>query len=210
MNHSSETNWGRPRLKTLQRDFRAAVRANSERAAGAACTTMQLSHLLLPTFPEKHVRLLCSLIGSRDFAKSPDAAGAILVYLMTESRKLSTHQKRRLVREFERIFPKVTTRAWQICFSISELVGGDFRDEAALDMFLRLVDLPRPHARVSVAHGLEHIVCDSHNPSLASTALQALENMASDPAESVRMQVEESLSIIERDRNPSNAESLQH
>jgi hypothetical protein len=159
---------------------------------------MGLSHLLLPVFPEKHIRLLCSLIGSPAFAKSPDAAGTILVYLMTESHKLSARQKRRLVREFERIFPKITARAWEVGFTISELVGSNFRDEASLEMFLRLVDVPRPRTRAFVAHGLEHIVCDSDNPSLAFTALQALKSLATDPAEAVRMQVEESLSIIKR------------
>jgi hypothetical protein len=201
MNHSSETNWGRPPLKTLQRDFRAALQTNSGKAARAACIRMGLSHLLLPVFPEKHVHLLCSLIGSSAFARSPDSAGAILVFLMTESHKLSVRQKRRFVTEFERIFPKITSNAWRICFSISELVGSNFRDEATLEMLLRLVDLPRPHARVSVAHGLEHIVCDSHSPGLVSTALEALKNLATDPAETVRMQVEESLAIIERRRS---------
>jgi hypothetical protein len=52
--------------------------------------------------------------------------------------------------------------------------------------------------RVSVAHGLEHIVRDSHDPSLASSALEALRRLATDPAESVRMQVQESLLIVER------------
>jgi hypothetical protein len=159
---------------------------------------MGLSHLLLPVFPEKDVHLLCSLIGSPAFARSPDAAGAILVFLMTESHKLSSPQERRLLREFERIYPKVTARAWYICFSISELVGSNFHDEAALEMFLRLIDVPRPRTRAFVAHGLEHIVCNSDNPSLASTALQALKSLATDPAEPVRMQVEESLSTIER------------
>ena len=198
MNHSSETGWSCPRLKTMKRDFRAAVRANSEKAAREACTTMQLSHLRLSVFPEKHIRLLCSLIGSPAFARSPGAAAAILVYLMTESHKLSSRQKHRLLREFEYIYPKVTSRAWSICFSISELVSSNFRDEAALEMFLRLVDVPRPRTRAFVAHGLEHIVCDSDNPSLAFTALQALKSLATDPAEAVRIQVEESLSIIKR------------
>lgn len=198
MNHSSETDWSCPRLKTMKKDFRAAVRANSGKAARDACTTMQLSHLRLSVFPEKHIRMLCSPIGSPAFAKSPDAAGAILVYLMTESHKLSLRQKHRLLREFECIYPKVTSRAWFICFSISELVGGNFRDEASLEMFLRLVDVPRPRTRAFVAHGLEHIVCDSDKPNLASTALQALKGLASDPDEAVRMQVEESLSIVEQ------------
>jgi hypothetical protein len=210
MTRSLTTYWGSPRIKILKRDFRAALRTNSGEAASAACTTIGLSHLLLPVFPEKHIHLLCSLIGSPAFARSPDAAGSILVFLMTESHKLSSRQKRRLVREFVCIYPKVTEQAWFICFSISELVGSNFRDEAALEMFLRLVDVPRPRTRAFVAHGLEHIVCDSDNPSLAFTALQALEKMALDPAESVRMQVEESLLIIERDRNPSNPESKQH
>jgi hypothetical protein len=160
---------------------------------------MQLSHLRLSVFPEKHIRLLCSLIGSPAFARSPGAAAAILVYLMTESHKLSSRQKHRLLREFEYIYRKVTSRAWSICFSISELVGSNFRDEAALEMFLRLVDVPRPRTRAFVAHGLEHIVCDSDNPNLASTALQALKGLASDPNETVRMEVEQSLSIVERD-----------
>jgi len=199
MNHSSETSWSCPRLKTMKRDLRAALRANSEKAARDACTTMQLSHLRLSVFPEKHIRLLCSLIGSPAFARSPGAAAAILVYLMTESHKLSSRQKHRLLREFEYIYRKVTSRAWSICFSISELVGSNFRDEAALEMFLRLVDVPRPRTRAFVAHGLEHIVCDSDKPSLASTALQALKGLASDPNETVRMEVEQSLSIVERD-----------
>lgn len=208
MTRSSPTYWQRLRLKTLTRDLRAAVRANSGEAARAVCTRMGLSHLLLPVFPEKHIHLLCSLIGSPAFAKSPNSAGAILTFLMTESHKLSLHQKRRLVREFERIFPRIAARAWRICFTISELVGSNFRDDAALEMFLRLVNAPRPHARVSVAHGLEHIVRDSHSPDLESIALKALKNLATDPAETVRMQVKESLLIIERseDRDSSNAE----
>jgi hypothetical protein len=196
MNHSSETDWSCPRLKTIKRDLRTAVRANSGKAARDVCTTMKLSHLRLAVFPEKHIRMLCSLIGSPAFAKSPEAAGAILVYLMTESHKLSSRQKHRLLREFEYIYPKVTSRAWLICFSISELVGGNFRDEAALEMFLRLMDVPRPRTRAFVAHGLEHIACDSYKPNLASAALQALKGLASDPHEAVRVQVEESLSIV--------------
>jgi hypothetical protein len=198
MTRSLPTYWGRPRFKTLQRDFRAAVRANSGEAARAACTRMGLSHLLLPVFPEKHIRLLCSLIRSAAFARSPEAAGAILAYLTTDSHKVSLRQERRLLKEFERIYPKVTTRAWYVCFSISEFVGSNFHNRAALEMFIRLVDVSRPRTRASVAHGLEHIVCDSDNPSLAAPALQALKSLAADPAETVRMQVEESLSIIER------------
>jgi hypothetical protein len=198
MTRSLPTRWGRPRFKTLKRDLRTAVRANSGEAASAACTTMGLSHLLLPTFPEKHIRLLCSLIRSSAFARSPDAAGAILAFLMTDSHKVSQRQELRLLREFERIYPKVTTRAWYICFSISELVGSNFCDEAALAMFLRLIGAPRPRTRAFVAHGLEHIVRDSDNPSLASTALQALKSLATDPAETVRMQVGESLTKIEQ------------
>ena len=190
------------RFKVLKRDLREAVRKDDDRRVDGLIFKMGLSHLSVDYYPEKHFRLICSVIGSRAFARSPNTAKSILVQFLIEWNKLSSSQRKRLLIELERIYPTIKVRAWISCFMISELVGQNFRNKAALRMLLRLANIPREHARAPVAHGLEHIVRDSGDPELAAIALHKLTELAADPSDEVRNQVAESLLQIERSKPP--------
>ena len=124
-----------------------------------------------------------------------------MLHLFTDAdhwNHLSPNQKRRFLAELEWLYPKVTASAWYLCFLTTVLLGENFRDEQALNTLLRLAKVPREHARSLIPHGLEHIVRDSGNPSLAAIALDKLQKMSEDPSAQVRYEVAISMARIEQ------------
>ena len=193
------------RLTTFARDLRRAVRDDNDTAARALIHELDMADLMETRFPEKHFRLLCSVMRSRPFRRSIKAAEHVLhLFRRDQWENLSSNQKRRLLVELEWLYPKVTAQAWNLCFLTTVLLGENFRDEQALNALLRLSKVPRENSRSLIPHGLEHIVRDSGNSTLAAIALEKLRHMAEDASAQVRDEVELSMARIEHSRSEGN------
>jgi hypothetical protein len=142
---------------------------------------------------EKHFSLMCSLIRSRWFLLSADAAGCLLIMLSDET--LRPAQLKRLFLELERVYLKVSPRCWYTCFATAELVR-DFPVESALKVFLGLSKSSNETARSHVPHAFEHIIADSGSERLAAIALSKLKEMELDPSPRVGAELRKSLMRI--------------
>ena len=163
---------------------------------------LDMANLMVDRLPEKHFRMLCSVIRSRPFRRSNNAARHVLhLFRRDQWDNLSSSQKRRLLVQLEWLYPKVTASAWELCFVTTVLLGENFRDEKALYVLLRLAGVPLESSRSLVPHGLEHIVRDSGDTALAAAALEKLRQMAEDPSAQVRDEVALSMARIERTRS---------
>jgi hypothetical protein len=189
---------GSLRLKTFKRDLGRAIRSDNERSAERLLYSLDMANLMLDSLPEKQFKLLCSVMRSRSFCRSIRAAVYVLDFFRRDQwEKLSSNQKSRLLAELEWLYPKITAPAWELCFTITGLLGECFRDERALNALLRLATVPRESNRSLIPHGLEHIVRDSGDPALAAIALKRLREMATDASEQVRDEVALSMARIE-------------
>jgi hypothetical protein len=190
------------RLRTFARDLRRAVRDDNDRLASGLIHKLNMANLMVDRFPEKHFRILCSVMRSRPFRRSINAAPHVLdLFRRDQWDNLSSSQKRRLLKQLEWLYPKVTASAWYLCFDTTVLLGENFRDEQALNVLLRLASVARENSRSLVPHGLEHIVRDSGNPTLAAVALEKLRQMAEDPSAQVKDEVALSMARIEHTRS---------
>jgi hypothetical protein len=186
------------RLRTFARDLRRAVRDDNDSLASRLIHKLDMANLMVDHLPEKHFRILCSVMRSRPFRRSIKAAPHVLhLFRRDQWDNLSSSQKRRLLEQLEWLYPKVTASAWYLCFITTVLLGENFRDEQALNVLLRLSSVSRESSRSLVPHGLEHIVRDSGNPALATVALEKLRQMAEDPSAQVKDEVALSMARIE-------------
>lgn len=129
------------RLKTFARDLRRAVRDDNDTQASDLIHELDMADLMVTRFPEKHFRILCSVMRTRPFRRSVKAAPHVLHFFTLEQwENLSPNQKRRLLAELEWLYPRVTASAWNLCFLVTVLLGEQFRDEQALKVLLRLAE----------------------------------------------------------------------
>lgn len=188
-------------FRTFARDLRCAVQDDNDELARKLVFELDIANILDQRFPENHFRFLCSLMRSRSFHRSKAAKHVLFLFIGVDHwNHLSSNQKRRLLCEIERLYPKVTASAWYLCFLATVLLGENFRNEQALNALLRLARVPREHARSLIPHGLEHIVTDSGNPALTAIALDKLRKMSEDPSAQVRYEVALSMARIEQSR----------
>lgn len=101
----------------------------------------------------------------------------------------------------EPLYPKIGADNWYLAFLITEFVGIYYRNEEALNMFIRLSGIDNETGRSFIPHGFEHIVTDSGDPRLAAIAEERLKLMANDSSEKVRGEVEESFQRIKLARS---------
>jgi hypothetical protein len=185
------------RLKRFERDLRAAIREDNDQMAKDLLFALDMADLTVDSFPEKQFHLLCSVMHTRSFRRSKKAARRVLdVFRRDQCENLSKSQKRRLLSEIEWLYPKITTSASQLCFLMTVLLGECFRDEGVLNLLIRLSGVPRENSRSLIPHGLEHIVHESGDKSLAAVALDKLRRMAADPSAQVRGEVALSMARI--------------
>jgi len=181
--------------RQLKRDLRAAICQDQIDLARHLTVELEIDHLPYRHFPEKHFHFVCSLVRTRSFRRSK-AAVQIIHLLMLQWNKLSSGQRRRLLVDLERTYPKIKPRAWNLAFIVTEFVG-EYYNETAFEMFIRLTKVSKGVARCFLPHAFEHIALNSRNLNVAAAARARLEALANDPSPQVRHEVALSLARFE-------------
>jgi hypothetical protein len=184
--------------RRFARDLRLALSTDDPELARQLMVELEIMQLGRGGFSERCFRQLMKAFASRQFAQSRRAGISILVGLYVQWERLSPAQRRRLGSVLERAYPRITPAAWMLCFTISELIGERMHDSLALGIFTRLLSVGRDHSRKFVPHGFEHIVGQSQNREVARSALEKLNQCATDRSQAVREEAEESLQRLQR------------
>ncbi|HJZ67957.1 MAG TPA: hypothetical protein VKF81_07545, partial [Blastocatellia bacterium] len=109
-------------------------------------------------------------------------------------RKLSRLQKERLLNFIQVYFAQFRDRmAW---FTISEILGEQYRDESAYEVLCRLRSTKQFEPRSFVPHGFEHVIRESGDILLSRTAIGQLYEMTKDRSKYVRREAEISLARV--------------
>jgi len=118
---------------------------------------------------------------------------------------LTDDQKGELLRMLETCYEDLTDPT--SCFLVSEIVGGSYSDERALQTLRRLKESKADVPRSLVPHGFEYFTRKCGDRELARLAFNELLQMKSDPSENVRDEAITSSNQLARHGWPPSNES---
>jgi integrase len=145
------------------------------------------------TYPEARFQYLLDLMQTQGFQDSL-VAHHLLSCIQQEWDRLSANQRVRLLPVLEWIYPHL--KDWMGWFLISEFLGQQYRDQAALDAVVRLRASSSEGPRSLLPHALQHMITDSPNEDLVRQATAELQDMTRDPSAKVLAEVEERQRIV--------------
>lgn len=182
--------------KELMEGLRRSISAGD--AEGLAAGVYDLDSLLIQTgrFSAAVFEGLLDILAEPQFL-GMDGSWHLLRLFENAWDYLDEGQRDRLLEAFEASYGEYAD--WMSCFVISEILGRQYGDERALEVFRRLKRLGSPVPRSLLPHGLEHLVKGRRGDDVAGRAFAELSAMRNDPSERVREEVREALARLARE-----------
>lgn len=146
---------------------------------------------------EKDFLILVKLLEEKSLTTS--CCSSHYVYLFQSHWYYLTKKQRAvLLLYLERLFR--ITADWMTCFTISELLGKEYRNKSSFGAARRLSRTAKPKNRQFVPHIFEHFATDCKDTLIQRKAMLELIKMKTDPSNRVRSEVQISLRRIKRRR----------